>query len=328
LFGYRHALIVQTKNGRFAAADTTLAEFRARAPDASGSFTFASHLASSRGEFDLARQELIALAERPGSSPSDKVTANSGLAAIAATRGRLSEASTHRLDAMSTAERSGEIVASLFWAASAANLNAVVASDSSAAVKQLDAWLDKHPFGTLDPLVRPYLAFAVAYARAGRTEKARTLLAEYDSVVPPAMREWSEVQARPRAAAVLALAEERPLDAVKEMRINSGRTECTVCDLILIALAFDAAEQPDSARAAYERYVKTPYLHRTREVDELYLAHALERLGQLYEAHGNTTKAAAYYNRFVSLWQDADPTLQPRVTAARRRLASILATRR
>ena len=141
------------------------------------------------------------------------------------------------------------------------------------------------------------------------------------------MRAWYEVQARPRAAAVLALAEQRPLQAAAEMRINSGRTECTVCDLILIALAFDAAEQADSARAAYERYLDTPYLFRTREVDQLYLAHALERLGQLYEADGNATKAAEYYNRFVSLWQDADQKLQPRVTAARQRLTNILARR-
>ena len=314
LFGYINLIRAQTRNGRFTAAESTLAAYRALAPDAQNNINspraLASALASSRGEFDRAQKELIDLAERPGSSASDKVTANNGLAAIAATRGQLSEARTRRGE-MTTA-------ASLWHA----NLNAVVARDSSAAVKQLDASLEERTFDTLDPLDRPYLEFAVAYARAGRPERARKLLAGYDSV-PPEMRSSSEVQAR-RAAAVLALAERRPLHAVKEMRINLGAASCTVCDLILIALAFDAAEWADSARTAYERYLNTPYIFRTSAVDQLYRAHALERLGQLYEDAGNTKKAAEYYNEFINLWQDADPTLQPRVIAARQRLASIV----
>ena len=54
--------------------------------------------------------------------------------------------------------------------------------------------------------------------------------------------------------------------------------------------------------------------------DPLRLPAAHERLGQLYEAKGNTTKAVEHYQAFIDLWKNADPELQPRVAGARRRL--------
>jgi hypothetical protein len=53
----------------------------------------------------------------------------------------------------------------------------------------------------------------------------------------------------------------------------------------------------------------------------------LERLAQLHDERGNTAKAAEYYARFVELWRDADPELQPRVTAAQQRLQLLVGRR-
>ena len=47
---------------------------------------------------------------------------------------------------------------------------------------------------------------------------------------------------------------------------------------------------------------------------------ARERLGQLYEAKGDTIRAVEHYHKFIELWKDADAVLQPRVKAARDRL--------
>jgi hypothetical protein len=48
-------------------------------------------------------------------------------------------------------------------------------------------------------------------------------------------------------------------------------------------------------------------------VDAFWLAKTLFRLGELYE-HANDARAATeYYGRFVDLWKQADPELQPRV---------------
>jgi hypothetical protein len=45
-----------------------------------------------------------------------------------------------------------------------------------------------------------------------------------------------------------------------------------------------------------------------------------DRLGQAYEAAGDREKAREAYELFVMAWEGGDPTLQPRVEAARQGL--------
>jgi len=40
----------------------------------------------------------------------------------------------------------------------------------------------------------------------------------------------------------------------------------------------------------------------------------------LYDAKGNVAKATDHYQKFVDLWRDADPELQPKVREVRARL--------
>jgi DNA-binding SARP family transcriptional activator len=90
---------------------------------------------------------------------------------------------------------------------------------------------------------------------------------------------------------------------------------------------FDKADMVDSAIAAFEQYIETSQLDRLR-YDAIYMPHILQRLGALYEEKGNRPKAIGYYKRFVGLWRTADPELQPRVTAARKRIESLRPPRR
>ncbi|MFL5516744.1 MAG: hypothetical protein ACJ8DJ_11345, partial [Gemmatimonadales bacterium] len=53
------------------------------------------------------------------------------------------------------------------------------------------------------------------------------------------------------------------------------------------------------------------------------LAPALKRAGELSEAKGDRAKAADRYRRFVDLWKNADPELQPGVRDVRARLAKL-----
>ena len=50
------------------------------------------------------------------------------------------------------------------------------------------------------------------------------------------------------------------------------------------------------------------------------LAPAEERLSELYAAQGDRNRAALHGAAFLHLWDGADPALQPRVAAMRRRL--------
>ena len=49
----------------------------------------------------------------------------------------------------------------------------------------------------------------------------------------------------------------------------------------------------------------------------------LKRLGELYDAKGDTTNAGRRYLEFVKLWERADPKLQPKVAEVRRKLARL-----
>jgi hypothetical protein len=80
----------------------------------------------------------------------------------------------------------------------------------------------------------------------------------------------------------------------------------------------------DSAVAYYERATTDYYPDRTIDgFDPMFLPSFLKRLGELYEQRGDTKKAIAAYDRFVTLWRRADPELQPQVEDVRRRLSRL-----
>ncbi len=128
---------------------------------------------------------------------------------------------------------------------------------------------------------------------------------------------------RTSSAGTVAFAEGRFEDAIALLHLGEEGV-CIICALPLLGRAYDLAGEPDSALAVYERYVTKPEAGRTL-LDEIgfpndvfWLPMTFERLGALYKERGEPEKAINYYGRFVGLWRDADPELQPRVEAARR----------
>ena len=120
---------------------------------------------------------------------------------------------------------------------------------------------------------------------------------------------------------LVAMADSRPKDAVPlftaAYKGDVGREDSGP----LRALAFDLTNQPDSAIAEFERYIGTVDVLMRSRPD--YLAGSYKRLGELYETKGNTAKAIENYQKFVDLWKDADPELQPAVKQARARLEEL-----
>jgi tetratricopeptide (TPR) repeat protein len=90
-----------------------------------------------------------------------------------------------------------------------------------------------------------------------------------------------------------------------------------------LARAYELAKQPDSALATYERRASERYMWVVRN-DGWSLASTYRRLGELYEERGEKDKAADYYGRFIKLWKDADPELQPQVKEIKDRLAKLV----
>ena len=160
--------------------------------------------------------------------------------------------------------------------------------------------------------------------------KARAMLARYRSEITDTTLRRAQEADEHVAAGYVALAEGKPQDAIVEFRRGDvgydGKpaSECAPCLPLNLARAFDAAGQKDSAVVMYERYLAAPsWFKLNPELDPSSRPAAHERLGQLYEALGNTAKAAEHYRAFIELWKNADPELQPRVTEARRRLAKL-----
>jgi hypothetical protein len=84
--------------------------------------------------------------------------------------------------------------------------------------------------------------------------------------------------------------------------------------------AWDAAGEPDSTIAVAERYFDTPVIARPTTIFDAPIA---KRLGEMYEERGDRARAAAYYQKFLQTWKDADPVLQPLVNEVRRKLARL-----
>ena len=97
---------------------------------------------------------------------------------------------------------------------------------------------------------------------------------------------------------------------------------CPSCTSLDQGVAFERMGQKDSALAAYEQVATTPVFYEDAQ-ELLALPVAYERLGELYEGKGDKQKALEYYGKFVELWKNADPELQPRVQAAKKRMAAL-----
>jgi serine/threonine-protein kinase len=115
-----------------------------------------------------------------------------------------------------------------------------------------------------------------------------------------------------------------------------GRTREALADLD--RAGWEAAASVFVAEA-YDRYFRGELLQRAGRDDEalgwfqsiaeraayelVYLAPAHLRQAEIYDRRGNRTQAAQHYTRFIELWREADPELQPVVDDARTKLARL-----
>ncbi|HEY8311450.1 MAG TPA: tetratricopeptide repeat protein, partial [Gemmatimonadaceae bacterium] len=182
------------------------------------------------------------------------------------------------------------------------------------------------PISTLPEADRPYGDLGAANAMLGRSDKARAVLLQISQIRDAVLRGTFQPDAH-RIQAEIALAENRPRDAVTEFRradsLSDGpQVEDPAPVLFRTGRAFDKANQPDSAIANFEQYLRTSSTERLID-DMTMLAPTQRRLGELYEAKGDRARAALHYNALMDLWKNADPDLQPQVAEVKQRLARL-----
>jgi len=193
--------------------------------------------------------------------------------------------------------------------------------DTSKALSIVENALKRVPLTTFQPLDRPYAALAQAYALMGKPELAKSMLTEFDRISPAYTQEVAAAT-RHTIQSSIAMAERRYLDSAHESEA-ADIGNCTICRLPSTGFAFDLAQMPDSAIAAFTKYVNSTSILSRYGLDRLFLAGSYKRLGELWEAKGDRAKAAHYYGKFLDLWKNPDAALQPQVTDIRKRLARV-----
>ncbi|MGD2153999.1 MAG: tetratricopeptide repeat protein [Gemmatimonadales bacterium] len=316
---YGNAIGMQVAQGEYAEADYTLDRMAELFPGHPNVPMHASALASSRFDYETAEQHVLDLRETQRASPLMQRYASITLAQLAEVRGQLREAERLILEVMASAEAEEDVATYVAAAVRLAFHDLWFRGQQQVAVRRVDDLLARYPLEEIAPAGRPYGLLATFYALAGRPDRAHTYLAEYEAAVEDGSVTPTPDDGADTARGILALAEGRVEDAISELR-TADVGPCTICALPILGQAYDQAGETDSVVAVFERYVTTPWLDRLNAGDWFALAAIYERLAGLYELRGDRERARLYYGRFVELWQDADPDLQPRVEAARRAL--------
>ncbi len=314
-----------TQEGRHAAFDSVMTELAsAGVPFPTASLRFEELW--NRRDYDAA--ERSARVQADTAQPRAAVDARYALGAAAVLRGRLHEADRAFAQADEAQARVRGEPANPYNAAFSEVLQKTeLRSDAPGARAVLDEVLRTHPVAGLTIDRDPSMRLAQAYARAGAPAKARELLAQYEARLDSLKRRQNAV-AVARTHGLIALAEGQADSAVLWFRRGDNEADglptrnCTVCTPLFLGLSFDRAGRADSARVYLTQYANTTGTARTF-VDRYYLAPVLFRLGELYEGANDAKRATEYYGRFVDLWRNADPDLQPRVADARGRMARL-----
>jgi len=168
------------------------------------------------------------------------------------------------------------------------------------------------------------LARAELYASLGAVDRARALAAAYEAEWDTGSLRRPHVRAGlHRVAGEIALQEGRFREAVKDFQqVYELSGTCTTCGLARLANAWMMLAQPDSAAGALERMVAS-HTDGLSLDDARWLPDAHRRLGELYEAQGDTASAIERYRSFVDLWEAADQRLLALAVESRERLVRL-----
>jgi eukaryotic-like serine/threonine-protein kinase len=276
-----------------------------------------------RRDYDAAERLTRAHADSAGTRGA--LNAQDGMVGVAATRGRLHEAERRFVQVNEAKARvRGDTVSPYVVAYTRAMLDGELRGDAPRGLAALDAALRATPVASVPLEQDQSMWLALGYARLGAAAKAREVLNQHEARLD-ALDKRQEAVFAMRIRGDIALAEGKTDSAVAYFRSGDNEPDglptgsCVICTPLSLGLAFDRGGHADSARTYLTKYVEMNGNGRFF-ADRFYLAPSLYRLGELYESAGDTKHATEYYGRFVDLWKNADPDLQPRVVEARKRI--------
>jgi tetratricopeptide (TPR) repeat protein len=321
VLAYGNLSSTQAELGRLAAAESTLARLEQRFPGNQRALFYRSDLAYARGDYaTVERLDRQIHDQAPAAGVA--LAAAEGVAQVLMLQGRLAEAEGQIQLALATAADRGEAAQYLSLTVDLVAADALRESPAAGRAR-LDAALRRFPLSELPVLDRPYGFLAWGYAVAGAPGRAQQLVREWEATGRTTQGE--EARWLRTTKAQIARAEGRYDVALEEARAFGTRFFCRTCSALLLAVAHDGAGRADSALTYYESYATSP--QRFLWWDYPDLARAYKRLGELYEARGDRTRAVEWYGRFADLWDRADAELQPVVRDVRARIQRLVGER-
>ncbi len=315
---FNNVFFNQVSQGKIAPAETTLRAMAVALPKNPFVLINTAHLEWMKGDHD----STLALARTLQADPAaDAQRFGLNIARrVAQARGQLVAAGRYREQLRANRLAAGVKSADIAVAIDEATDQFWFLNDKARAIRTVDAALARVPLASLPMADRPYDQLAEFYARVGQVSRAREMLADFDRRREAAPNLYDETT-RHDVVGQIDIASGKYDDAIRELRHATG-DDCDGCREPFIALANDLAGRPDSAIAAYERYLANKVFYRVN-TDAEFLAPTYKRLGELYEAKGDKARAVEYYAKFADLWKNADPDLQPQVRAVREKLARL-----
>ena len=312
------ALVFQSK---WSALDTVFqAADRASAPGHPGRVVI--RLTAAFGHRDYVRAEsLIAANEmrRAGALPMPPVY--EGRIALDMVRGRYGRVARLAREIGDSSLASGDRGTAAYAAIVPAELASELGRTADAR-RELATALAGPAFRNIDDADLPLMDLARIHALLGDAAAVRRDLKVFEARQP--RMSWRPGDST-RWAGYEAQADHRWREAAIAFATSSNLTlACSPCGAFYSAQMWEAAGEPDSAVIYYRRGTDRPAISHNDE-DPLLYPLALRRLGDLYEQKGDRKAAIDWYGRFVDLWHDADPDLQPIVRDVRERLSRLTA---
>jgi tetratricopeptide (TPR) repeat protein len=256
-------------------------------------------------------EEMVQLPDVPAAWHSG---GSSMMAWVDAAQGKLSEATEH-LRGQRAADRADERFGDgLNRALDLADIQAIVLPDGAGAKRTLTEILDSGDLDKVPAKARPYQSLVHQLGALGMLDQARAQLADWDRIVSGG----SAVSEARRYLDARALSDEgATADGLGRLR---NELPCPGCYVWQLAVLEQKLGHLDDAAQLYETSVAREQVGRPFGILRVM---AQERLGQVYEAMGDSVKAAEHYARFAEAWADADASLQPRVREARQKAESL-----
>ncbi len=305
--------------GDIAGMERTAAEFKRRLPSHAQHWYADVLIATAKGALPAADSIAVhAYREARGSGQRDMSSFHAG--GVAFLRGRPKEGLRWFAAGNEAAmEGRGSTTPALMSGLDSAYIAALFLEDVPRARTLLARALARVPMQSVPAAERPWeylsqLAFTLNDPALAREALAGVRRDSAEAGIPKGRTEMFE--------ATIAHTEGRYADAISLARQSQRQFYFSQrFTAYIVGDAFDLAGSPDSAIVYYEKFAAHPLSD--FDLDPYYIAGVFKRLGELYDAKGDTAKAEHYYQRFADLWKDAEPELQPKVRRARERIAEL-----